>query len=104
LIAQAQYENPPHIYALADTMYRNLTIDNESQVYFELLSSLIVVFVLPGPVGIIVVVALLLIIKCVLYSKKHEPAVLVACLQVNYLHAFKQYRYCEFGAGAGAAT
>jgi hypothetical protein len=31
-IAQAQYENPPHIYALADTMYRNLTIDNESQV------------------------------------------------------------------------
>jgi myosin-1 len=29
---QAQYENPPHIYALADTMYRNLTIDNESQV------------------------------------------------------------------------
>ena len=31
---QAQYENPPHIYALADTMYRNLTIDNESQVEY----------------------------------------------------------------------
>jgi myosin-1 len=27
----ASFENPPHIYALADTMYRNLTIDNESQ-------------------------------------------------------------------------
>jgi myosin-1 len=25
------YENPPHIYAVADHMYRNLTIDNESQ-------------------------------------------------------------------------
>jgi hypothetical protein len=31
-VVQAQYENPPHIYALADTMYRNLTIDTESQV------------------------------------------------------------------------
>ena len=28
---QAQYENPPHIYALADTMYRNMTSDLESQ-------------------------------------------------------------------------
>ncbi|CAD6184828.1 unnamed protein product [Caenorhabditis auriculariae] len=27
----AQYENPPHIYALADNMYRNMMIDNESQ-------------------------------------------------------------------------
>ncbi|RZF44012.1 hypothetical protein LSTR_LSTR007284 [Laodelphax striatellus] len=27
----APYENPPHIYALADSMFRNLTIDNESQ-------------------------------------------------------------------------
>uniref|UniRef100_A0A7I4XSX4 Unconventional myosin-Ie n=2 Tax=Haemonchus contortus TaxID=6289 RepID=A0A7I4XSX4_HAECO len=27
----AQYENPPHIYALADNMYRNMLIDNESQ-------------------------------------------------------------------------
>ena len=27
----ASFENPPHVYALADTMYRNLTIDNESQ-------------------------------------------------------------------------
>ncbi|KAM8870138.1 myosin IEb [Spinachia spinachia] len=27
----AQYENPPHIYALADTMYRNMMIDNENQ-------------------------------------------------------------------------
>ena len=25
------YENPPHIYAVADHMYRNLTIDHESQ-------------------------------------------------------------------------
>jgi myosin-1 len=28
---QAQYENPPHVYALADNMYRNMTIDNENQ-------------------------------------------------------------------------
>ncbi|VDK35415.1 unnamed protein product [Gongylonema pulchrum] len=27
----AQYENAPHIYALADTMFRNMVIDNESQ-------------------------------------------------------------------------
>ncbi|CAI4228131.1 unnamed protein product [Auanema sp. JU1783] len=27
----AQYENPPHIYALSDDMYRNMMIDNESQ-------------------------------------------------------------------------
>uniref|UniRef100_A0A8C9VVM4 Osteoclast-stimulating factor 1 n=1 Tax=Scleropages formosus TaxID=113540 RepID=A0A8C9VVM4_SCLFO len=27
----AQYENPPHIYALADNMYRNMMIDCESQ-------------------------------------------------------------------------
>lgn len=27
----AQYENPPHIYALADSMYRNMMIDAESQ-------------------------------------------------------------------------
>ena len=26
----AQYENPPHIYALADDMYRNMMIDSES--------------------------------------------------------------------------
>ena len=26
----AQYENPPHIYALADDMYRNMMIDAES--------------------------------------------------------------------------
>uniref|UniRef100_A0AC35TFU4 Unconventional myosin-Ie n=1 Tax=Rhabditophanes sp. KR3021 TaxID=114890 RepID=A0AC35TFU4_9BILA len=26
-----QYENPPHIYALADNMYRNMMIDNEKQ-------------------------------------------------------------------------
>uniref|UniRef100_A0A8C6XZQ4 Myosin IEb n=1 Tax=Naja naja TaxID=35670 RepID=A0A8C6XZQ4_NAJNA len=29
--AQAQYENPPHIYALADQMYRNMLIDGENQ-------------------------------------------------------------------------
>ncbi|KAM6981227.1 unconventional myosin-Ie isoform 2-T2 [Aplochiton taeniatus] len=27
----AQYENPPHIYALADFMYRNMMIDRENQ-------------------------------------------------------------------------
>uniref|UniRef100_A0A670JXI3 Myosin IE n=1 Tax=Podarcis muralis TaxID=64176 RepID=A0A670JXI3_PODMU len=27
----AQYENPPHIYALADNMYRNMLIDGENQ-------------------------------------------------------------------------
>nr|XP_033776611.1 LOW QUALITY PROTEIN: unconventional myosin-Ie [Geotrypetes seraphini] len=27
----AQYENPPHIYALADNMYRNMVIDRENQ-------------------------------------------------------------------------
>ncbi|GFY69955.1 unconventional myosin-Ie [Trichonephila inaurata madagascariensis] len=27
----AAYENPPHIYALSDNMYRNMLIDNESQ-------------------------------------------------------------------------
>ncbi|XP_078288044.1 unconventional myosin-If-like [Rhinoraja longicauda] len=27
----AQYENPPHIYALADNMYRNMMIDGEDQ-------------------------------------------------------------------------
>ncbi|KAM5129071.1 unconventional myosin-Ie-like [Mantella aurantiaca] len=27
----AQYENPPHIYALADTVYRNMLIDGENQ-------------------------------------------------------------------------
>ncbi|TNN40398.1 Unconventional myosin-If [Liparis tanakae] len=27
----AQYENPPHIYALSDTMYRNMMIDAENQ-------------------------------------------------------------------------
>ncbi|XP_078392914.1 unconventional myosin-If-like [Cetorhinus maximus] len=27
----AQYENPPHIYALADNMYRNMIIDSENQ-------------------------------------------------------------------------
>ena len=28
---QAQYENPPHVYALADDMYRNMMIEMESQ-------------------------------------------------------------------------
>ncbi|KAI2588467.1 myosin IF, partial [Homo sapiens] len=27
----AQYENPPHIYALTDNMYRNMLIDCENQ-------------------------------------------------------------------------
>ncbi|KAG1651266.1 Unconventional myosin-Ie [Nymphon striatum] len=27
----ASYENPPHVYALTDSMYRNMLIDNESQ-------------------------------------------------------------------------
>ncbi|TRY86386.1 hypothetical protein DNTS_012150, partial [Danionella cerebrum] len=27
----AQYENPPHVYALADHMYRNMMIDSENQ-------------------------------------------------------------------------
>ena len=27
----AHYEVPPHIYALADHMYRNMLIDNDSQ-------------------------------------------------------------------------
>ena len=31
MIFQATYENPPHVYALADNMYRNMTIDNENQ-------------------------------------------------------------------------
>ena len=28
---QATYENPPHVYALADNMYRSLTSDLENQ-------------------------------------------------------------------------
>lgn len=28
---QAQYENPPHVYALTDNMYRNMLIDCENQ-------------------------------------------------------------------------
>ena len=28
---QAIYENPPHIYALADAMYRNMLSENEKQ-------------------------------------------------------------------------
>ena len=28
---QASYENPPHIYALTDNMFRNMMIDKESQ-------------------------------------------------------------------------
>lgn len=31
LSPQAQYENPPHIYALTDNMYRNMMIDGENQ-------------------------------------------------------------------------
>ena len=30
-VQQAAYENPPHIYALTDDMYRNMLIENESQ-------------------------------------------------------------------------
>ena len=30
LLLQAPYENPPHIYALADDMYRNMLIDSEN--------------------------------------------------------------------------
>ncbi len=30
-----QIENPPHIYATADFMYRNMIIDNENQVDYE---------------------------------------------------------------------
>ena len=28
---QASYENPPHIWALSDNMYRNMLIENENQ-------------------------------------------------------------------------
>ena len=28
---QASYENPPHVYALTDNMYRNMLIDMENQ-------------------------------------------------------------------------
>lgn len=31
LLLKTQIENPPHIYAVADFMYRNMLIDNESQ-------------------------------------------------------------------------
>ena len=30
-VFQASYENPPHIYALTDNMYRNMLIDQENQ-------------------------------------------------------------------------
>lgn len=30
-LTQATYENPPHVYALADNMYRNMLIDAENQ-------------------------------------------------------------------------
>jgi len=30
-LLQASYENPPHVYALTDNMYRNMVIDVESQ-------------------------------------------------------------------------
>lgn len=30
VLLQAQYENPPHIYALSDNMYRNMMIDGEN--------------------------------------------------------------------------
>uniref|UniRef100_A0A3Q0S0J2 Osteoclast-stimulating factor 1 n=1 Tax=Amphilophus citrinellus TaxID=61819 RepID=A0A3Q0S0J2_AMPCI len=35
----AQYENPPHIYALTDNMYRNMMIDGENQCISMLCSS-----------------------------------------------------------------
>ena len=28
---KASYENPPHIYALSDNMYRNMLIEQENQ-------------------------------------------------------------------------
>ena len=31
MLLQASYENPPHVYALADNMYRNMEIDDENQ-------------------------------------------------------------------------
>lgn len=31
ILFQAPYENPPHIYSLADNMFRNLVIDRENQ-------------------------------------------------------------------------
>ena len=31
LCLQASYENPPHIWALTDNMYRNMLIENENQ-------------------------------------------------------------------------
>jgi len=31
IFIKAQYENPPHVYALADNMYRNMLIDSENQ-------------------------------------------------------------------------
>ena len=31
IIHQASYENPPHIYALTDNMFRNMMIDKEGQ-------------------------------------------------------------------------
>jgi len=30
-VRQATYENPPHVYALTDEMYRNMLIEMESQ-------------------------------------------------------------------------
>lgn len=30
-LLQAPYENPPHVYGLADEMYRNMLIDRENQ-------------------------------------------------------------------------
>lgn len=30
-LLQSAYENPPHIYALTDNMFRNMLIENESQ-------------------------------------------------------------------------